>query len=128
MAKYVYTDYGQASNAAFMGDFGNREHILPGGAKIVAADFTGFTDNIIPAGTLVGRTAAERAAGTDFSPAADADDEIYIVAADVDKDLTTDVDLVRHGSLIKTNFLPSYAAASVAIKAKLEAKYQLVLG
>lgn len=204
MARFTNTDYGQASSAAFLGDFGNREHILPGGAKLDTAatfanegDYTihntavaavgatsitvtalpvalpsgttlSFTggkfavtsaaasagatsisveplgeeiadesdatfdsvadQEVVVAGTLVGRTAAERASGADFGPAADADDEVYIVVADVDLSRSNDVDLVRHGTLIKTNFLPSYAGASSAVKAKLEDKYQLVLG
>jgi hypothetical protein len=83
---------------------------------------------VVVAGTLVGRTIAERNSGDDFGPAADADDEVFIVLNDVDLDKTDDVDLVRHGSLIKTNFLPSYSGASSTLKTKLEAAYQLVLG
>lgn len=205
MAKFEFNDFGNASSAAFLGDFGSREHILPGGAQLddsvtwsgatsrytvtvndadVNAGETAITvvalpaaipagttldfgdqvavttadaalgatsltveelgediangatasydadldEEVVPAGTLVGRTVAERNSGASFGPAADADDEIFITVADVDLDQTTDVDLVRHGTLIKTNFLPAYAAASATIKGKLEAKYQLILG
>jgi len=204
MAKIEFTDFGRASSAAFLGDFGNREHILAGGAQLDSAaaftaegdftvhntavaavgatsitvtalpqsvpagtilNFTGgkyavvtttaaaaatsvaveplgeevadesdatvdiYSDaEVIPAGTLVGRTVAERLAGDSFGPAADADDEIFITVSDVNLSQTTDVDLVRHGTLIKTNFLPAYTAASSTIKTKLEAKYQLILG
>lgn len=83
---------------------------------------------IVASGTLVGRTVAERNSGADFGPAADGDDEIYITLGDVDMDKSVEVDLVRHGTLIKTNFLPAYAAASSTIKGKLEAQYQLMLG
>lgn len=205
MARFEFNDYGQASNAAFLGDFGNREHILPGGAKLDSSaafsatgdvtvhntaaasagatsitvtaltaaipsgttlvfsdgtavvtaanasvgatsitteplgealadesdavyDAEGADEEIVIAGTLVGRTTAERAAGDPFGPAADADDEIFIMVHDVDLTKTDDVDLVRHGTLIKQNFLPSYSAASATIKGKLATSYQLVLG
>lgn len=208
MAKFEFNDFGNSSSAAFLGDFGNREHILAGGAQLdsaaswVVADadiytitvndaaaavgdvalgvaalpvaipagttlnFTGGKyaivatsaaaaatslvveplgeaiadastatfnsgaedEALIPAGTLVGRTIAERAAGDSFGPAGDSDDEVFITVADVDLDQTTDVDLVRHGTLIKVNFLPSYTGASSTVKSKLEAKYQLILG
>lgn len=204
MAKIEFNDYGNASTAAFLGDFGSREHILAGGAQLdadavysgedaytiqindaaatqgdttitvdalpvalpdnaeltfgsvtvrlngakaagqtsltvdalggdIADDATAIydaspTSNVVVSGTIVGRTIAERNAGDPFGPAADADDEVFITVADVDLDKTTDVDLVRHGSLIKTNFLPAYAAASSTVKTKLEAAYQLILG
>lgn len=210
MAKMNFTDYGQASSAAFMGDFGDREHVLAGGAQLdstatfagtegnytikvndAAADagdvalgvdalpvsipagttldfggefatvattaaagatslaveplgeaiaddseaiFDSLADtNIVPAGTLVGRTNAERLAGDPFGPAADADDEIYIMLHDVDlkdanEDDRVDINLVRHGSLIKYNFLPSWDAASATLKGKLYTAYQIIKG
>jgi hypothetical protein len=136
MAKFDFNDFGNATSAAFLGDFGNREHILAGGAQLdsTATFPTEVAEtNTIPAGTLVGRTIAERAAGAAFGPAADADDEVFITVADVDlddanEDDRVDVDLVRHGTLIKIDLLPSYAGASAAVKTKLEAKYQLILG
>lgn len=206
--RFQFNDYGRASNDAFFGDAGDRQHILPGGAQLDAAanfgnsgDFTvhntavaavgatsitvsalpesvpagttleftggkfavttataaaGATslaveplgeqiadesdavvdtvagEDVVVSGTLVGRTVAERNAGAAFGPAADADDEIYITIGDSDLaravDGRADVDLIRHGSLIKVNFLPAYAAASSAIKTKLEAFYELQLG
>ncbi len=136
MAKFEFNDFGNATSAAFLGDFGNREHILPGGAQLDSAaafTFDAADATIVPAGTVVGRTVAERNSGAAFGVAADTDDDIFITVADVDiNDANTggrvDVDLVRHGTLIKVNFLPSYTAASAAMKTKLEAKYQLILG
>ncbi len=200
MASFEFVDYGNASNAAFMGDFGNREHIMPGGTKLDAASFVaegevlvklsaaalaaattlavdavsgaipdntlldfggqqarvngavtagatsitvdalaaGIADNaeavydpetdadVVPAGTLVGRTNAEKLAGAAFGAAADADDEVFITVADVNTSRTTDVDLVRHGSLIKFDLLPSWAGASSTLRTKLHSFYQIV--
>lgn len=199
MASIDFTDYGQASNAAFMGDFGNREHVLPGGGELdAAAAFLGegaytiqindaaaaagdttigvdalpvalpdntelrfggvvvtlngaatagatsltvdalpgaVADNaqatydttadtrIVPAGFVVGRTFTEMAAGAAFGPAADTDDEVFIVLADVNLDRGTHADFVRPNSLIKEDFLPGFAGLSTAVKAKVRARY-----
>ncbi len=126
MAKVTYTDYGQASSSAFMGDFSDREHVMLG--QLATAGWTGLIDNVVPAGTLVGRTNTEKLAGADFGVAGDADDEIFIVAEDVDLDRETGCNLVRHGSLIKYDFLPTFAAATVAVKGKLHEAYTLIKG
>lgn len=83
---------------------------------------------IVPAGTLVGRTNAEKLAGAKFGAAADADDEVFIVAEEVDLASTPDCNLVRHGSLIKFNFLPSWDGASSTVKGKMHSMYQLIKG
>lgn len=131
MASLTFTDYGQAASKAFMGDFENREHILPGGAQLaVAASWTGLTDDIVPAGTVVGRTTAEAEAGADFGPAADTDNEFFIVADETDVSTGRDrgTNLVRHGSVIKFTFLPGWASMSAAVKAALHESYTLVAG
>lgn len=204
MASLKFTDFGQASGAAFMGDIGDREHILPGGAQLDAAalyssegtytikvndaaahagdtalgvdalpvalpdntelnfggvivklnganaagqtslvvdalageiadDATATYDStpdsdIVLAGALVGRTNAERLAGDPFGPFGDSDDEIYIVADDVDLTETNDCNLVRHGSMIKYNFLNSWTGASSTAKTKLYDSYEIVKG
>lgn len=131
MASITYTDFGAASSNAWAGDFSNREHLVPGGAQLAAAgSWSGLTDNIVPAGTLVGRTNAEKLAGADFGPAADADDEVFIVFDETDVSAGKDrgTNLYRHGSQVKYNFLPSWAGASDALKTKLHASYQIVAG
>jgi hypothetical protein len=81
------------------------------------------------AGSRIGRTFTERDAGTAFGPAADADDEIFIVAYDIyDLAEINDAEVLRGGTLIKENFLPGWAAETTAIKAKVRAKYQTTLG
>lgn len=126
MAKIAYTDYGQASSSAFMGDFSSREHIVLG--QLASAGWVGLTGNVVPAGTLVGRTNAEKLAGADFAVAADTDDEIFIVADDVDLDRETGCNLVRHNSLIKYDFLPTFAGSSATVKGKLHEQYTLIKG
>jgi hypothetical protein len=99
---------------------------------LVDADRTtypGIKPKTIRGGQLVGRTYAERDAGTPFGVAADADDEVYIVAFDV-SDLTrvAEIELVRPNTTIKENFLPGWTALSVALKAKVRDKYVTMRG
>jgi hypothetical protein len=80
-----------------------------------------------PAGTILGRTRAERDAGTGFDLAADTDEEIYLAAFDFDVDIG-DVELYRYNSVVYENFLPTFAAASATIKAFLRDKYVCSIG
>lgn len=79
---------------------------------LVAADTATYpgsslTMATVPAGSLIGRTIAERDAGTGYGPAASGDDEIFLTAFDVtDVSVNPDVDLYRHESIVKENFLP----------------------
>ncbi len=116
---------------AWAGDWMNREHVLPGGAKV---DPAGFTANAagykaIPSGTILGRTFAERETNTPFGLAVDADDEIFILAYDIPDALrNNDADLYRPGGVVKENFLPDYGTLTTAIKAKLRSLYQTTKG
>jgi hypothetical protein len=68
----------------------------------------------ILSGTVIGRTIAERNAGTGFGPASDTDDEIFIVAWDVtDASINPEVELYRPGSVVKENFLPEVLAGTL---------------
>ena len=79
----------------------------------------------VPAGTLVGRTYAERAAGTDFGPAATSDDEIYLTAWDVtDLTVNNDVELVRHGTLVYEDLIPDWSSLGATMQAAVRAAYQ----
>lgn len=102
-----------------------RETLLPGGVKLDAAAFpTG-----VESGSLIGRSRAEAEAGTGFGPAADADDEIYLLMYDVPKPAeNNDADVVRHTTLIRYNYLETYAAMSAGLKAKLHQFYHTTLG
>lgn len=84
---------------------------------------------IIPSGTLVGRTYAERDANTPFGVAADADDEVYLIVFDVtDAANMTDIELYRHGSIVKENLLTTFAALSATLKGKVRTQYECVKG
>jgi hypothetical protein len=92
-------------------------------------NYLGCGPKRIESGTILGRTYTERDAGTGFGPAADSDDEVFILAFTIPNAAENDeADLVRHQTLIKENWLPGFAAASTAIKAKVRASYQTVLG
>lgn len=83
----------------------------------------------VVSGTIVGRTIAERDAGTPYGPAADADAEVYIVCFDrYDVTLNADIELYRPNSIVKETFLPGWAAISAAVKAKIRAAYVCTVG
>jgi hypothetical protein len=92
--------------------------------------FPGSNRKPVVSGTLIGRTFAERAAGTGFGPAVVAsDDEIYLLAFDVpDADFDPSCELYRHESLVKENFLPQWGSFTNEEKAKVRALYQSILG
>lgn len=78
-------------------------------------------------GTLVGRTAAERAAGLPFSSATDAHDDLYINAFDnYDIGRLPEITLLRHGAMVFRKGLRGYTNLSAAQKAKLENWYQFI--
>jgi len=119
------------TGGAWAGDYLNREHLVPGGSKVVAAAFTvnGEGRAFIPSGTLIGRTFAERLAGTAFGPAGDLDDEVFITAFDVfDALVNSDVDLYRPGSIVKENFLPQFGSISAALTTKYRDLYVTTRG
>lgn len=85
----------------------------------------------IKSGTLVGRTYAERASGDPFGPWVTGDDEIFLTAFDVEDAFIYDmIELYRHQSIVKENFLPDYATISAdpTTLAALRAAYQCILG
>jgi hypothetical protein len=93
------------------------------------AIYEGTELNTVVSGTLVGRTYAERDANTGFGPAADADDEFYLVAFEV-QDVTNnaDVTLYRHGGVVYENFLPVFSALSSTLKGKIRTLYESTIG
>lgn len=116
---------------AWAGDYLDRATLIPGGAKVDAAAFTAVDGKkYIPAGTLLGRTLAERDAGDGFGPADVVnDDEIYLLAFDVtDAVYNDDCELYRHKSLVKENYLPGYATIDPADLAKIQELYTCTVG
>lgn len=86
---------------------------------------------ILAAGTVVGRTYAERDAAAAFGLAADADDEIMLVAfTREDVEQVGEVDLVRPFAAVtvKENFLPNFAGLSAAVRAAVRARYNCTIG
>jgi hypothetical protein len=85
-------------------------------------------DRPVPSGTFVGRTLVERDAGTGFGPADANDDELYLVAFDVDAVANPDLELYRPGSAVFENLLPGWAGMAADLKVKLRAKYVCISG
>lgn len=206
MAQVTFSGWTAYAQAAWAGDFLDREHVVPGGAKLdptqfyaedsvlvtltanAAADATtlavsalsgaipngtilyfgeskelamltaaaaagatsltvqalpaaiesgdtaryagsGTKKKVVPSGTVLGRTIAERDAQTGYGPAINTDDEVFILVHDVtDADRSPDVDLYRHGSIVKENFLPNIATMASNLKTVLRSKYICVRG
>ncbi len=95
-----------------------------------SATFGGISGKkLVKAGTLVGRTYAERDAGTNFGIAEATDDEIYLLAFDtVDAMINAECELLRHNTLVRDHLLPGWAALSTDLKAKVRSLYQTVRG
>jgi hypothetical protein len=86
---------------------------------------------VVPSGTIVGRTFAQRNAGTSLHLALDTDEEIFIVAFEnPNVNRVNDVALVRPGAgvVVKENFLPNFSTLSATIKAALRTKYLCTVG
>ena len=119
----VYRPNWQGSGSAVT-DHGS---LVPGGGFIDAAQFPADADGkkFIMSGTLIGRTYAERDAGTGYGPAdIAADNEIYLLAYDV-TDATKDIDceLYYPGLTVYENFLPNWDTLPAPVKAWIRTKY-----
>lgn len=86
------------------------------------------TRKLIQAGTLVGRTIAERDAGTGFGPAVVAsDDEIFLIAFTIeDASLNNDVELLRHNFAVYEDLLPGWSGLPSGDQDKIRALYHCV--
>jgi len=90
---------------------------------------SGKMKRAVPSGTVLGRTIAERDAGTGYGPFLDTDDEIFIVAFEnPDIDMANEVDLVRPGFAVYENYLPGFSAFTSNQKAKLRSLFRMTLG
>lgn len=94
------------------------------------ATYAGLGKKSLPSGTLIGRTFAERDAGTAWGPAVVAsDDEIFLTTRDLPdlaKDNTTE--LYRHNKTVKENYLPGWASLGSTVKTKIRALYTCIGG
>lgn len=105
--------------------------LIPGGGRVVVADVAvdAEADNRkrIMSGSIYGRTFAERDAGLGFGPWATGDEEVHIVAFTVgDAALEPEIELLRHGTLVKENRLPDWATLSAPLKAIIRGKYHCI--
>lgn len=90
-------------------------------------NFSGL--KFIISGTLVGRTFAERDAGTGYGPAVSTDDEIFLLAFDVPDAVQNPFGAVyRHTCLVFENYLPEWTAMSTDLKTAIRNRYQCMLG
>lgn len=83
----------------------------------------------VAAGTLVGRTFAERTAGTGFGApdVATPDDELFLTAFAVqDAAINPDVALLRHDTLIYEDKLPGWAELSATAQAAIRSRYHCI--
>jgi hypothetical protein len=91
--------------------------------------YSGVGKVLVPSGTIVGRTFAERDANNGFGPALTSDDEIYLVVFDVsDANQDADVTLYRPRALVKDNFLPTFATMGATMLGKIRGIYTCIRG
>lgn len=93
------------------------------------ATFRGIGKKSIPSGTFIGRTIAERDAGTAWGPVDIGDDEQYLTTrdvADAARDNTTEI--YRHNKTVKENYLPGWATLAANLKARVRALYACIGG
>lgn len=91
------------------------------------ATYAGTQIKSVNAGTVIGRTIAERDTNAPYGPVADTDDEVYILAFDVTNlDLENDGVLYKYNSVVKENYLPG--PLSAAVLTKLRSRYICVRG
>lgn len=108
--------FAKLSANAVIGDTSLTVEAIP--TAVVSGDtavYSKYGRKALKSGTVVGRTYAERDAGTPFGPAVYTDDEIYLVAFD-NENLIDDngIELYRHDSLVKENFLPEWDTLNTA--------------
>lgn len=110
--------------------------VIPGGILIEAADFPTVADKdgkrFVEGGTFLGRTYAERDAGTGYGPADTATDEQYCLLlhdlADADMDNIAAGVQPNAGNIVYTNFLPGFDSLAAASQAKLRDLYLCLTG
>lgn len=96
----------------------NDDAIYPGGGKIT-----------VLSGTPLGRTIAERDAGTGFGPADEDDDEVFLNFFDVtDVAENDDAEMYRPGSQVYENFLPGWSGLASGVQLKVRARYLCTVG
>lgn len=105
------------------------EPLVSGVSEGDVAIFSPTGRKTIKSGTPVGRTFAERDSSTPFGPASGSDDEVYLVAFDIE-DAVSDPDATfyRPGSLVKENYLPDIDTMDGSVRSKIRELYQCIVG
>lgn len=84
---------------------------------------------LVKAGTLVGRTLAERDLGIGFSLADSSSEEVYLLAFDTpNAQANPECELLRHGTLVRDHLLPGWNDLSPTIKAMVRMHYSCLRG
>jgi hypothetical protein len=113
----------------------DRHALLAGGSFLQKSEFAlpnADGTNIVYAGTLVGRTFAEKDLGIGFGPVnLTTDTQIYLLLFDVDFDdkfLGSDgqCSLYRRGCQVLERSLPGYSTMSATTKQKIRALYEVI--
>lgn len=139
MARASQNTTTETTLGAWKGDYGSRDHLVPGGIILDAAAFAALAGTPytvagrtrVPSGVAVGRTFAEQAANAVWGPAAATDDEIFLLAFGTDAlEINPDGTLYRHASIVKENYLPEVIAATMiaGVLTKIRDKYVCTLG
>jgi hypothetical protein len=87
------------------------------------ATYAGTKRLIVPSGTVIGRTFAERDTADKFGPAAAADDEVFIVLHDVDFDLHGGEAAVLFHGIVYENNLPGWDDLAAAVQALVRDRF-----
>lgn len=130
MTKFVFSGV-TFTAPAWLVDDSSRDHVLAAPARLDAAAFTANSDGLkaVPSGTLVGRTAAERAANAPYGPFTSGDTDVYLTWREVyDAAMDADIELVRPGTAIKQNFLPGWDALASEVKTEIQTRYECING
>lgn len=124
MANIKVTEYSiEKEHAGVWAQEGQKhDSVMPGGAILDPTAFgVAYIDantgkKVIPHGTLIGRTYAERDAGTGYGPADVAlDEQIFLMTTHItDVEDHNEVQLYRHGRLVAENWLPGYDTMATA--------------
>lgn len=100
---------------------------------LVAGDVARYSHGaykLVANGQLVGRTWAERDAGTGYGPADVAtDEEIYLLYFDIHNALVdNEAELYMHGNVVYENLLPGWATLPAPVRAYIRSNYHCIAG
>lgn len=118
--------YAALNTAASKGDTNLDANLAASLTGTETAIYSGISGKkLIVGGTLVGRTYAERDAGTPFGPYAPGDEEVYLLAFDTpDAVANPECELLRHHTLVRDHLLPGWADLPANAKTAIRQYYE----